>query len=409
MSGDIARRVALAAWCAALAALAALGLATPAAAEPEPPRPDARAWLLIDSDDGEVLAARRRSRPAPIASTTKLMTAYVARQELGLDQRVVAPGYNGDPVESLLGLEEGERIRVRDLLAGLLLASGNDAAVALAVASSGSVPDFVDEMNAAARRLGLSDTSFANPIGLDDPGNRSTPDDLARLAIELRRDPFIARLVDTPRMRLLSGARRREIVNRNQLVASVDWVDGVKTGHTLGAGHVLIGSGTRKGVTLVSVVLGAPSEQARNRATLELLRYGFSLYQRRSAVEHSERLESAAIRYRDERLPLLAARDIDLVVREGQRVRTRVIAPDEVEGPIAKGDRIGRAVVTVDGEFAGRAPLVAARAVSEATTLERIDDAVPGPGGVTLGLGVGACVLAIAGILVARRWSRAGG
>ena len=401
----------VAAWWATLTAFAALALATPAAAQPEPPRPDARAWLLVDAGDGEVLAARRPSRPAAIASATKLMTAYVARRELKLDEPVVAPDYDGAPIESLLGLEAGEEIRVRDLLAGLLLASGNDAAVALAVASSGSVPEFVAEMNAAARRRGLGDTSYANPIGLDDPANRSTPSDLARLAIELRRDPFLAGLFDTPRMRLRSGARRREVVNRNDLVAEVGWVDGIKTGHTLDAGHVLVGSGTRKGVTLVSVVLGAPDEEARNEATLELLRHGFSLYRRRSPVERSQRLAAPPIRYRDEALPLVASRGVDLVVRRGQRVQTRTVAPDEVEGPIANGERIGRAVVTVDGEVAGRVPLVAARAVPAATTLERIDAAVPGSRVIVWGLAAIVCALAVAGILLARsrRRGRAGG
>ena len=406
MSAGPARRLAGAVCCAVVVAICGSAPAAPAAADP--PRPDARAWILVDAGDGEVLAAHRARRPAAIASTTKLMTAYVARRRLGLDERVVAPGYDGDPVESLLGLRAGERIRVRDLLAGLLLVSGNDAAVALAEASSGSVGDFVAAMNGAAERLGLAGTSYENPIGLDAPDNHSTPYDLARLAIELRRDPFLRDLFDTPRMRLMSGAQRRSLVNRNDLVLEVPWVDGVKTGQTSNAGHVLVASGTRKGVTLVSVVLGADDEDARDEATLALLRYGFSLYHRTSPVTRSERLAAAAIRYRDERLPLLAGGVVRLTLREGQEVDTRVVAPDEVEGPISRRERLGRATVTVDGDVVARVPVVAGRSVAAPTALERIDAAIPGSRPVAWGLAIGLVAVAVAGILGVRGSRRRG-
>jgi serine-type D-Ala-D-Ala carboxypeptidase (penicillin-binding protein 5/6) len=397
----------LGAWVAAWVAVAALAGSAPQAVASEPPDVDVRAWALVDPADGEVLAARAPHRRAPVASTTKLMTAYVARRALRLDERVTVPAYAGSPAESLLGLSEGERIRVRDLLAGLLLASGNDAAVALAEASSGSISSFVDEMNRAARRLGLADTRFANPIGLDEPGNRSSPADLAALAIELRRDPFLRGLFDAPRMRLLSGARRREVVNRNDLVRSVPWVNGVKTGQTMGAGHVLVGSGTRKGVTLVSVVLGAPDEAVRDAATLRLLRYGFSLYHRISPVGRSERLATTSVRYRDRRLPLLAARAVRVTVREDQEIAIRPIAPDVVEGPIDRGQRIGRAVVTLDGEVVARVPLLAARNVSAPSMVERVDAFLPGGRLVTWMLAVVTLALCIGlGVMLATRSRR---
>lgn len=392
------------AWVLACAAIAALAIATPAAVASGPPDVDARAWVLVDAADGEVLGGRDAHRPAPVASATKLMTAYVARRELGLDQRVVAPAYDGSPVESLLGLREGERIRVRDLLAGMLLASGNDAAVALAAASSGSVSGFVAEMNDAARRLGLDDSRYANPIGLDAPGNRSSPADLAALAVELRRDAFLRRLFDTPRMRLLTGAARREVVNRNELVHEVPWVNGVKTGQTLRAGHVLVGSGTRRGVTLVAVVLGAPDLGARDAATLELLRYGFSLYRRVTAVERSAELASTRIRHRDESVPLLAARALRVTARRGQEIDVEPTYPAEVEGPVERRERIGRVLVRVDGDVVARSPLVAARPAARATALQRLDAALPGP---PLGLwALAALTFGLGGILVIRNRHR---
>jgi serine-type D-Ala-D-Ala carboxypeptidase (penicillin-binding protein 5/6) len=362
---------------ATLAAVLALGgpLPSSAAATPEIP---ARAWLLVDASDGTELAAQSANTRAPVASATKLMTAYAARRDLPLKKRVVAPPYQALAAESLVGLRAGERITVRDLLYGLILASGNDAAVALAEAAAGSQERFVAEMNRDARRLGLSDTSYANPIGLDQPGNYSSARDLVRLATELREDPFFRKLFDTAETTVHSGGRSIRLTNRNTLVRTVPWVNGVKTGYTLGAGYVLVGSGTRKGVTLVSAVLGAGSESEREAATLELLDYGFDRYGREQVVDRGERLASPSVRYQDDSLGLVADRELALTLRRDQNISTEVIAPDEVEGPVDRGDRLGEAVVSVDGEPVGRVALVAVRAVPAADLGDRVDDALPG-------------------------------
>jgi D-alanyl-D-alanine carboxypeptidase (penicillin-binding protein 5/6) len=358
----------------------ALVLSPQALARAQPPQLPARAWALVDAGDGDVLAAHRPAGSYPIASTTKLMTALVARKALRLNETVVAPGYvPTSSAESLLGLEQGERIEVRDLLYGLLLASGNDAAEALAQASAGSEAAFVRRMNRVAARLGLDDTSYANPIGLDDPGNFSSARDLIELTLELRSDAFVRRVFDTPEALLSSGARRRTVINRNNLVRTVPYVTGVKTGYTSGAGNVLVASAERDGVDLVSAVLGAPSESERDAATLELLEYGLSLYHREDVLQRGERLASASVRFQDERLPLAAVSDVRLTLRDGQRVETVVDAPAEIEGPTERGERLGRAIVKVDGERAARVPLAAARSVGAATLLERFDAAIPGP------------------------------
>jgi serine-type D-Ala-D-Ala carboxypeptidase (penicillin-binding protein 5/6) len=362
---------------ATLAAVLALGgpLPSSAAAPPEIP---ARAWLLVDASDGTELAAQSANTRAPVASATKLMTAYAARRDLPLKKRVVAPPYQALAAESLVGLRAGERITVRDLLYGLILASGNDAAVALAEAAAGSQERFVAEMNRDARRLGLRDTSYANPIGLDQPGNYSSARDLVRLATELREDPFFRKLFDTAETTVHSGGRSIHLTNRNTLVRTVPWVNGVKTGYTLGAGYVLVGSGTRKGVTLVSAVLGAGSESEREAATLELLDYGFDRYGREQVVDRGERLASPSVRYQDDSLGLVADRELALTLRRDQNISTEVIAPDEVEGPVDRGDRLGEAVVSVDGEPVGRVALVAVRPVPAADLGDRVDDALPG-------------------------------
>jgi D-alanyl-D-alanine carboxypeptidase (penicillin-binding protein 5/6) len=387
---------------AALLLIACLaGLATaegPAtAAAPEPPSGlPARAWILVDADDGEVLAAHRASSSHSIASTTKLMTAYVARRELGLHDEVVAPPYDALPAESLLGLETGERIEVRDLLYGLLLVSGNDAAEALAQAAGGSEDAFVARMNRAAKKLGLDDTSYANPIGLDEAGNYSSAEDLADLAIQLRKDKLFRQIFDTPETVISSGAHPRDLVNRNVLVRTVPYVNGVKTGYTLDAGNVLVGSGEQDGVELVSAVLGAPSESERDSATMTLLDYGFSLYHQRTPVKRKETLARVAIKDRDVKVPLAPTRELRLTVRRGQDLETRIRAPDEVDGPVSEGERMGQVVVSIDGEAVARAPLAATHGAAAASLLERYDAAIPGPRAVAWGV----AILALAAVFI---------
>lgn len=376
-----------------------------AADAPPPPDVAARSYALVDATDGELLAGRAANRRSSIASTTKLMTAYVARRALGLSETVVAPAYQALAAESLLGLQAGEEIRVRDLLYGLLLASGNDAAAALADAAAGSQEAFVARMNRAAERLGLERTGYANPIGLDEPGNHSTALELIELTLELREDPFFRRVFDTPLYETRSGAEARQVVNRNTLVRTVPWVDGVKTGYTLDAGFVLIGSGERHGVELVSAVLGAPSEAARDDATLALLEHGLSLYQPRRPVERGELLTSVSVRDQGYALELEAVRQVRVIVRDDQRVETVVDAPAEVEGPLARGQRLGEASISVDGRRVARVPLVAVASVPEASLLERFDARVPGPRALawTLAIGAPATLLALALLLRDRR------
>jgi D-alanyl-D-alanine carboxypeptidase (penicillin-binding protein 5/6) len=240
--------------------------------------------VLVDSRTGEPLSGHDEASQVPIASATKLMTAYLALKELPLGKVVRAAPYSAIPGESLLGLSAGEPVSVRDLIYGLILRSGNDAAVTLAVAVSGSEQAFVREMNLRAAALGLSDTHYSNPIGLDEPGNYSSASDLVALSRRLLEIPAFARIADSERAVLRSLDPPRTIYTRNTLLLREPWASGIKTGHTLGAGYVLVGSGERRGVELISAVLGAPSEVERDLDTLELLEYGFSVYQRRVPI-----------------------------------------------------------------------------------------------------------------------------
>jgi serine-type D-Ala-D-Ala carboxypeptidase (penicillin-binding protein 5/6) len=387
-------RVALAAIAALAVALATPALAVGAA---DAPHPDADAWILIDADDGEKLAGSAVSRELAIASATKLMTAYLVLEELPLDRRLPAAAYSPLPVESVLGTRAGERVSVRDLLYALLLASANDAAVTLAEGVSGSVPKFVDEMNAQAEALELTDTSYTNPIGLDAPGNGSSARDLATLSDELMERKLFRRIVDTTKHVVKTDQRSIPIDTRNTLLFEAPWVTGIKTGHTLQAGYVLVGSAARKGIDLISVVLGAASEAARDAASLDLLEYGFSLYKERTPVRADEPLAAPALTDQDEELELVAKRPVRVSVRRDQQIATEITAPGEVEGPVRRGEPLGEAVVEVDGRRAGSTPLVAARSAEAASFGDKLGSRIP------ILAATGALVILIGVLLVRRR------
>jgi D-alanyl-D-alanine carboxypeptidase (penicillin-binding protein 5/6) len=366
------------------------------------PRIEARAWALIDARTGEVLTAHAGARRLPVASTTKLMTAYVALQELPLQRVIRAAPYSPTYGESLLGLRAGQRISVRDLLYGLILRSGNDAAYDLALAAAGSEPRFVRQMNLRAAALGLPDTHYANPIGLDEAGNYSSALDLATLTRRLLRIPAFARIAAAHRARLSSLRPPRRISTINELLGMAPWITGVKTGHTFGAGYVLVGSGRRRGVELISVAVGAPSDEDRYRDNLELLDYGFSLYRPRTPIRSGEQLAAASIRYSGGQLALRAPHTIAVGVRPDQRLGVSVSAPAEVEGPIRRGARLGMATVFVDGLPAASAPLRAGRAIPASSALDRARSFATDN---ALALALAAFVILI-GAAVLRRFSR---
>ena len=337
----------------------------------KPPRVDAKAWILIDARDDSVLAAKNPDSERMIASTTKMMTAYVAHQLLAPSKVVRAPRYRATPGESLAGLEGGDRISVRDLLYALLLPSGNDAAEALSKLAQPSEKRFVVAMNAQARRLGLAHTHFSTPVGLDEPGNYSSAHDLAQLAQALLDDPLLARIVDTERRTIRADKRRLELVNHNNLLLAKPWISGVKTGYTSSAGYTLVAAGRKDNTTLISVVMGTPSESARDRASLDLLGWGFSRYQRFEPVTKGEQVVSTGLDFRDTRIPLLAGRSLPVLARDGQQVRVETDAPDELTGPVSKGQDVGDVMVTVDGVEAATAPLVTGTAAPAATLSQK--------------------------------------
>ncbi len=336
----------------------------------------AKAAVVIETSTGDVLFSHNGSLRRQIASATKLMTVLVALQRTDLDDVYSAVPYSAQPAESQIGLRPGERMSVRDLLRAALLPSANDAAETLAVGTMASTSAFVAEMNRRAVALGLAHTNYANPIGLDDPKNYSSARDLAKLAVRLRGYEFFRRTVDLPSAVLRSGGRKRLVTNRNTLVRRIPDVNGVKTGHTGRAGFVLVGSATRDGVTVVSVVLGEPTERARDADSLALLRYGLRSYDARTALAKGRVVGEVALRYRDgETVEVVAGAAVERVLRRGRSTRVVVDGlPTEVDGPLPSGTRLGTATVFSGKEVLARVPVVTARSVEQASLGERLAD-----------------------------------
>jgi D-alanyl-D-alanine carboxypeptidase (penicillin-binding protein 5/6) len=372
----LAAALALAAVVALAALLGPLAARGAAVAATAPPALRAPSAILVEPATGDVVVGRRSADSRPIASATKLMTALLALERLPLGRRISVVPYAASAVESTVGLRAGERLTTADLLRAALLASANEAAQTLAVRAGGSEARFVRLMNARARALGLTDTRYTTPIGLDRPGNRSSARDLVKLTLILRRHPFFRKVTNRPRATLRSGARTRTVLNRNTLVRTWAPANGVKTGHTLGAGYVLVGSAARRGVLVVSAVLGAPSESARDADTLALLRFGLARYRRVVALRAGRRLRTVPVEGHDEAAALVAARTVRRTIRRGERVRLRVRGvPERLEGPLPAGARAGTVDLRWRGRVVERVPLVTARAVPAPSLASRAGDA----------------------------------
>lgn len=360
-----AGRVAAAALLLALACLLALAGGAFAAA----PQVTAPSAAVIEASTGTVVFAKNAEQRRGMASTTKLMTALVAVDEAPLGKRVTAIDYNGSALETKLGLIGGERMSVGDLVRAMMLPSANDAAQTLAVRLGGSKGAFADLMNAKADELGLDDTNFTNAIGLDAPGHRSSALDLAKLGVAVHNNPFLRGVIRQPRITLNTGARERTIVNRNRVLGTKlpggGVIDGMKTGHTQRSGYALVGSATRGGVTLVSVVLGDPSEAARDADTAALLRWASGLFVKRTIVPADANIASVAVeRGKEERVRLVPARALERVVPRAARVELEPVdTPRLLEAPVAAGTQAGVARVLVNGREVARVPVQTAAAV----------------------------------------------
>ena len=358
MSRRIAARIVVAAACG----LPLLTVAPAGAMAQSPPALTVTAAALYAPQTGELLYGVNADSEVPIASTTKLMTALITLQHVHhLGTMFTQNDWSPAAVDSQIGLVPGERMSVHDLLLALMLPSADDAAEDLAYnVGHGSVARFVGMMNAEARALGLRHTHYSTPIGLDTAGNYSSAADLATLAeYDLAHSKYFARIVDLRSAVLRSGNEVRYVTNRNDLLGEYPWIDGVKTGHTNGAGYVLVSSGHRDGMQLIGVVLGTSSEQSRDANTVALLDYGFDNFRPWTPVRAGEVLARLPVKDRPGvRVPLVTAAGFTRVLARASRVSVGVAVPRQLIGPLPAQAVIGTATVLDGRRVLARIPLL---------------------------------------------------
>jgi D-alanyl-D-alanine carboxypeptidase (penicillin-binding protein 5/6) len=314
-------------------------------------------------------------RELAIASTTKLMTALLTLERVPQLQTVFTQNnYTPAPTDSQIGLAPGDRMTVRDLLLAMLLPSADDAAEDLAYnVGHGSVATFVAAMNQRAAQLGLRHTHYSTPIGFDTPGNYSSATDLAALTRYLfRHQPFFASAVALPAAELSSGPVRH-ITNRNDLVGRIPWITGVKTGHTLQAGYVLVGSGTQRGMTLIAPVLGTASQAARDQNTLTLLEWGFANFHVLRPVLAGTVMARPTVQDRSGvHATVIAASSFQHVFARSATVRTVVDVPRQLAGPLPRHAVVGQVLVQADGRTVASVPLLLAKALPAVSPLTKV-------------------------------------
>lgn len=361
--------------------LVALICSAGAHAQPVAPAPaiSARAWLLMDHDSGQVLAARNAETPVAPASLTKLAVAYVLfkhvrENSLKLTDRVTVSARAADTRGASMFLRPNEQLSVEELLKGMIVVSANDATVALAEHVAGSEVAFVAQMNAAVRAIGLMHTTFITTNGLPATGHTSSAHDLARLASALLREfPEHYRWFSQKDF-THNGIRQ---FNRNALLWRDASVDGIKTGQTREAGYCLISSAMRTGMRLIAVVLGADDENGRVVAAQQLLEYGFRHYETRLLYTSHAAITEVRVWMGDTSvLSLGPARNLYLTLPRGwhERARLRLTVKRDQEAPIRLEQSIGSLIVDLDNDPIAEYPLVALRDVARGNIFQRATD-----------------------------------
>ena len=349
---------------------------------PIPPVLAAKSWLLIEAASGQELAAQAADQRLEPASLTKLMTAYLSfaalRQgTIKLDQAVPVSQKAWKTGGSRMFIQIGTEVRIEDLLKGMIVQSGNDACVALAEAIAGDEENFAQLMNREAQRLGMKASSFRNASGLPDPQHYTTARDLALLAGALIRD-FPE---EYAKYYSLKEFRYNKITqpNRNRLLWLDPTVDGLKTGHTEGAGYCLVSSAKRGARRLLAVVLGTASDNQRAQESLKLLNYGFQFYDAVQLYAKNEPVSSLKVwKGKENAVKLGFAHDLVLAVPKGygSRLRTELVSQQPLLAPITRGQVLGTLKVSMDGKPYGEYPVSALEAVEPAGIVGRAFDGI---------------------------------
>ena len=308
--------------------------------------------IVVDGETGRILYEKRADERGLIASTTKMMTALIVCEQSNVLDRVRIPKEAVGIEGSSMYLREAEVLTVQELLYGLMLQSGNDAAVALAIYCGGTVEGFVQLMNDKAHRLGLENTHFANPNGLDAPGHYSTPRDLAKLAIYALKNPIFAQTVSTKTIKI----GERYLRNHNKLLWKVEGADGVKTGFTKAAGRILVSSARRDGRRLIAVTFNDPNDWVDHQ---QLLEQGFSDYKLKNIIYKGQVLgQMNIVGGSAKQVPIISNDDFSVALRTGERWHIELPAKSFEYAPVSEGQDAGIGHIFIDDEPVGSVRLV---------------------------------------------------
>nr|WP_240609812.1 D-alanyl-D-alanine carboxypeptidase family protein [Halomonas endophytica] len=354
---------------------------TPQTMIPAPPQIAAKSWFLMDADSGRVLVEHNADERLPPASLTKLMTAYLVERELdrgniSLDDTVRVSENAWRTGGSKMFIEVNNDVAIRDLLYGIIIASGNDASVAVAEHLAGGEAPFADLMNQHATRLGLQNTNFTNATGLPHPEQYSSARDMALLSRYIINDYPEHYAIYSEKYFTYSDIRQP---NRNRLLWRDPTVDGLKTGWTTEAGYGLVASAKRDDMRLISVVMGTSSEEARAQETQKLLSYGFRYYETMNLYEQGAVLNSPRIWGGDKNeLRLGVDEDVFMTVprARNEELSARLDIRQDMTAPISQGERVGTLEVRLGDDIVGEQPLVALESIEEGGIFKRLLDQV---------------------------------
>lgn len=326
------------------------------------PPVEAHAYVIVDARTGEVLASSNAHERVAIASITKLMTVLLTFEHHKLTDVVDVDPRAADVGEEAIDLDPGQEITVHDLLEGALIQSANNAADALALSMAPSYSAFAAMMNAKAAQLGLSDSHFVRPDGLDAAGEYSSAADVTRLARIVMRIPFVRATVRMPTATIADG---ETLHTWDDLLAEFPQTIGVKTGHTDDAGWCQVAAARGPGVTIYATLLGSPSRAQRNVDLRSLLIWGLAQFRVVPAVQSGRTYAEVALPYGKKPLALVAAKPLNSVARLGRPLTETVTAPAGVSLPVAAGTVLGTVEIREHGRLIGTRDLVAARTINK--------------------------------------------
>ena len=321
----------------------------------------AKSAVLMDAATGRLIVEKCPDQKSLIASTTKIMTALLICEQCNVLDRMRIPKEAAGIEGSSMYLQEGEILTVQELLYGLMLRSGNDAAVALAIYCAGTVEGFVQMMNDKARSLNMTGSHFENPNGLDSQNHYSTARDLAVLAAAAMENPIFSKIVSTKTMKVGT----RYLKNHNKLLWQLEGADGVKTGYTKAAGRILVSSVYRNGRRLIGVTIADPADWNDH---MTLMEYGFSQYKERELIRAGDVLGHAEVAGGEsERIEIVALDDFSYLLSDGEEVSVKLPSPGFVYAPVASGQNAGDAHIFLQGKQIGSVRVVYGETVEQKT------------------------------------------